>query len=334
MAIQTRGGNEADFDPYKMLPREPAGVLDTKKVYYTFAPGDCRRLATHEEMTEMMDESLDGIKQEFIADIEQSISDSEAAIDNITQTNTDMLASEAIREQQEQQRQADTAAVIADAEIAIDRTNQAAADAESIVLSDIATDTTVGVVRGGGDVIVEENGVLNLPDDIVLSGDEEEPAEPIPRDADLLGGHDATYFEGLVQVQANQVTNNTNSINLVENKLAVVDYTSQATPSIPGSVLANMFSLVKIGRIAYFTIQFQPATIIAANQKTTLFTTLPSACIPQKISALSVSVDTTGSDAARQPVSGIVFATTGQVRIDSTTAIHNFICSGSWLCAS
>lgn len=144
MAIQTRGGNEVDFQPNKMLPREMAGVLDSKKVFYTFAPGDCRRLATHEEMTEMIDESVEGIKQGFTADLTQAITDSETA------TATANASAQ----------NAEDKSLLADE--AKDRANQAAADAESIVLEKIATDTTVGVVKSGGDVTVEVDGTMSV----------------------------------------------------------------------------------------------------------------------------------------------------------------------------
>ncbi len=48
MAIQSRRGNEADFDPAKMLPGEWAVSLDTKYVRMCFAPGICLRMATYE----------------------------------------------------------------------------------------------------------------------------------------------------------------------------------------------------------------------------------------------------------------------------------------------
>lgn len=144
MAIQTRGGNEVDFQPNKMLPREMAGALDTKKVFYTFAPGDCRRLATHEEMTEMIDESVEGIKQGFTADLTQAITDSETA------TSTANASAQ----------NADDKALLADG--ATTRAITAAENAEAIVLGDIATDTTVGVVKSGGDVVVEVDGTMSV----------------------------------------------------------------------------------------------------------------------------------------------------------------------------
>lgn len=54
MAIQVRRGNEADFDPSKMLPGEWAVSLDTKYVRMCFAPGVCVRMATYEAFEEDM----------------------------------------------------------------------------------------------------------------------------------------------------------------------------------------------------------------------------------------------------------------------------------------
>ncbi len=50
MAIQMRHGKESDFLPAKMVPGEMAVTTDTKKIFVTFAPGDCKRMATYEDM--------------------------------------------------------------------------------------------------------------------------------------------------------------------------------------------------------------------------------------------------------------------------------------------
>ena len=50
-----RGGNEADFDPDKMMPREWAVSTDKKIVRICFAPGVCIRMATYEAFEEDME---------------------------------------------------------------------------------------------------------------------------------------------------------------------------------------------------------------------------------------------------------------------------------------
>ena len=65
MAIQSRRGQYGDFDPSKLLPGEWAGVLsgdpnakDGKSIYYAFAAGNVKRMATYEDMVENI-KSLD-----------------------------------------------------------------------------------------------------------------------------------------------------------------------------------------------------------------------------------------------------------------------------------
>ena len=50
-----RGGNEADFDPDKMMPREWAVSTDKKIVRICFAPGVCIRMATYDAFEEDME---------------------------------------------------------------------------------------------------------------------------------------------------------------------------------------------------------------------------------------------------------------------------------------
>lgn len=66
MAIQHRRGNFADFDPYKMRPGEWAFPLDRGEGYYCITPGDVRRVATKEEIIEILETSeqaYDGLQQ-------------------------------------------------------------------------------------------------------------------------------------------------------------------------------------------------------------------------------------------------------------------------------
>lgn len=66
MAIQHRRGNFADFDPYKMRPGEWAFPLDRGEGYYCISPGDVRRVATKEEIIEILEtnqQAYDGLQQ-------------------------------------------------------------------------------------------------------------------------------------------------------------------------------------------------------------------------------------------------------------------------------
>lgn len=72
MAIQNRRGNFADFDPFKMLPGEFGYILDTEELYYCVAPGNIRRVATKEDIVQILDtnqEAYDGLQQ-LISELE------------------------------------------------------------------------------------------------------------------------------------------------------------------------------------------------------------------------------------------------------------------------
>lgn len=69
MAIQTRRGNESDFDPNRMVPGEWATATDTEKVWMCFKTGKARRMATYEDMVENIGEATEEIKAEFTAGV-------------------------------------------------------------------------------------------------------------------------------------------------------------------------------------------------------------------------------------------------------------------------
>lgn len=69
MAIQNRRGNYADFDPFKMLPGEFGYILDTEELYYCVAPSNVKRVATKEDIVQILDtnqEAYDGLQQLLI----------------------------------------------------------------------------------------------------------------------------------------------------------------------------------------------------------------------------------------------------------------------------
>lgn len=130
MAIQTRRGNYADFDPDKMLPGELAtvtsgdpGAEDGRSVYACFAAGDVKRMATYEDMQENIDQATQDIQEEFSAQLTQKINQADTAI---SQTQSATSA-------------ANTAAQGADE--AKQEALEAAAAAESYVLGDISSKT-------------------------------------------------------------------------------------------------------------------------------------------------------------------------------------------------
>lgn len=77
MAIQTRRGNYADFDPNKMVPGEWASVVqgdpnadDGRAVYMCFAAGDVKRMATYEDMVSNIEEATSEIQEAFTEGVE------------------------------------------------------------------------------------------------------------------------------------------------------------------------------------------------------------------------------------------------------------------------
>jgi hypothetical protein len=89
MAIQTRRGNESDFDPNKLLPGEWAGTTDTKKTFYAYGPGDTKRMATYEDMQQNIINATEDVKNQFVLGVNQAISDSEAVTSNCIAVTND-----------------------------------------------------------------------------------------------------------------------------------------------------------------------------------------------------------------------------------------------------
>lgn len=111
MAIQLRKGLENDFKPEKMLPGEMAITTDTKKIFATFAPSDCKRMATYEDMEANIREATGDIVLELTKDVNSAIDQTEQAVSNANQviTNADQAASQALTAKQEAEQAAQEA---------------------------------------------------------------------------------------------------------------------------------------------------------------------------------------------------------------------------------
>lgn len=83
MAIKMRTGNEADFDPSKMIPGEWAVSLDTRYVRMCFAPGIVLRMATYEAFEADM-KKMQAILEECM-DIRDAISRIQAEFNEKTE---------------------------------------------------------------------------------------------------------------------------------------------------------------------------------------------------------------------------------------------------------
>ncbi|MDU6263703.1 MAG: hypothetical protein E6600_04280 [Anaerocolumna aminovalerica] len=185
MAIQARRGLKKDFDPNKLLPGEPAVPLDTREVYMAFAPGDVQKLATHENVKEMVEEATD----EVIADFTEGVN-------NATEYATEQ-GDYAKMQGNHAKTQGDYAKVQGDYAKA---QGQAA---ESIVLGNIATETTPGIVRGGGDVKVDPTtGDMTAPDKLEKTGDAKDNTVTFVQaeeDGELTSGSKLSALFGLIK---------------------------------------------------------------------------------------------------------------------------------------
>lgn len=87
MAIVMRQGEYGDFIPSKMLAGEWAVVLaddpivpDGKSVFIAFAAGDVKRMATYEDMKDLIGEATDDIRAQYIL-VFDKINDDTAALE-------------------------------------------------------------------------------------------------------------------------------------------------------------------------------------------------------------------------------------------------------------
>lgn len=82
MAIQSRRGAYADFDPSKLLPGEWAAVLsgdenseDGMSIYLCFSAGKVKRMATYDDMLQNIVSATSDIQAQFTAELQQKIQD-------------------------------------------------------------------------------------------------------------------------------------------------------------------------------------------------------------------------------------------------------------------
>lgn len=96
MAIQSRRGNYADFDPAKMVAGEWAVVRngdpsaeDGKAVYMAFGPDDVKRMATYNDMQENIENATEEISQAVADEIEANVAQIVQTAQTAAQTATD-----------------------------------------------------------------------------------------------------------------------------------------------------------------------------------------------------------------------------------------------------
>lgn len=180
MAIQTRRGNEVDFDASKMLPGEWAVSLDTKYVRMCFSPGLVYRMATYESFEEDMIQI-----QQILATCEDIQTAVEAFEELAQQHANDAAASatESANSAAVAEGYANNAADSADMAdynarmakswavggegLRPDESSNSAKywceQASAIANIDIATDSAVGIVKGNSDEInIDAGGQMSI----------------------------------------------------------------------------------------------------------------------------------------------------------------------------
>lgn len=95
MAIQYRRGKWSDFDPAKLKPGEAALILlndpassDGKSVYFCFAAGNVKRMATYDDMKDDIENATSEIQSQYTQEIEQTLEDAKTQIAKIEDATT------------------------------------------------------------------------------------------------------------------------------------------------------------------------------------------------------------------------------------------------------
>lgn len=162
MGIQIRRGKKKDFDPDKMLPGEWAGTTDTKEVFFTFAPGDTKKMATYEDMEENIREATGEITAGLTEGISTAIEQANAAAETANQAAETAQAS--ITDLTE-----DVAAAIENSNTASNAATQAAKEAQDAAQEAREAAGGIGSVTGvkGNKETEYRQGNINLtPEDL------------------------------------------------------------------------------------------------------------------------------------------------------------------------
>lgn len=121
MAIVMRQGEYADFVPSKMRPGEWAVVLaddpvvpDGKSVFIAFAAGNVKRMATYEDMKDLIGEAAGDIRDQYI-DIFDALKDQYIIVFNNIKNETKVYSDNALAYADAALRQAENAKNHADA---------------------------------------------------------------------------------------------------------------------------------------------------------------------------------------------------------------------------
>lgn len=318
MAIQTRRGLEADFDPSKMLPGEWAVSLDTKYVRMCFSPGLVYRMATYESFEEDMIqiqqilatcEDIQTAVEAFEALAEQHANDAAASATASANSSTAASDSATLSE---------SWAIGGTGSRTGEDTNNAkywCEQASAIANIDIATNTTVGIVKGNeGEINIDVGGQMSIPSDFT-------PQTTLEA---VTGTEDKkTFFGKVAKVISDFMTHAANTaihFGLTNNLLATVAGT--ALDAVQGKVLdgkitANAEDIDAINAKLVYSITAYDATYIAFGQNTVvkngikehIFRCVVSIPIqiPDSASIFSVDTSLSGFLSIIQPATGKTF---------------------------
>lgn len=158
MAIQVRRGNEADFDPSKMLPGEWAVSTDTKYVRMCFSPGIVLRMATYESFEndvkkiQQILEDAENIKN-AIKVIQDEINAKEIVVENYSKQASSFAA-------QSKKYSEESEEYSIDSYEQAERAKMYADNAQAVTNVSIATKNIAGIVRGGDNLIGEDGELI------------------------------------------------------------------------------------------------------------------------------------------------------------------------------
>lgn len=138
MAIQTRRGPEKDFDANKLLPGEFAGTTDTKRIFYAFAAGDTKEIATYEDMKKEINNVTGDIVAELTDGVDTAIENTNKATESANKAASDANTAKESAETAIQEANK----AISDADAAAKAALEAADKADKAVIDDSVSSTS------------------------------------------------------------------------------------------------------------------------------------------------------------------------------------------------
>lgn len=234
MAIITRHGNEADFDPNRMRTAEFASFDDSGKIMHTQRPGVVRQLMTVQDAEAMIDEKIEPAvtraeaaaeSAEASAELANSSEVSAGASEEEAETNAGLSQSYAVG----------TGGVVREGDDT-DNAKYYYEQARAIVDVDIATTEKAGIVKPDGVTIsVEADGTIHSVVEGGVTG--------------VKGASETEYRSGNVNITAENVgAYTTNAVDLSKAELQVLGWNVPNEMPIKNT-LVNGVLTQNVGRV-------------------------------------------------------------------------------------